>query len=100
MRSAVSPSEDGYERKIVFFIRPAAWRLMRRPTLLRPDDVRYRLRASSGTCGIRIQNTGRGDGTPSIGPDGRTTATWAAWEANREVSWNAWEDSRDGVEYS
>src|SRR5262249_20637935 len=45
MRSDVSPSEDGYERKIVLFIRPAPWRLMRRPTLLRPDDVRYRRRA-------------------------------------------------------
>ena len=62
MRSAVSPSEDGYERKIVFFIRPAAWRLMRRPTLLRPDDVRYRRRAELGTIGgpAEYRHTRRG----------------------------------------
>jgi hypothetical protein len=32
LTDAVSPSEDGYERKIVLFIGPAPGDLMRRPT--------------------------------------------------------------------
>ena len=68
-------------------------------TLTRRNQYTLRLRATA-SASLRVQMSGRGDGTPNIGPDGRKVATWAEWESNREVSWNAWEDSRDGCEYS
>lgn len=52
----------------------------------------YNLRLVPSGCNLHIVGGARGD--DSYGANGRNTATWAAWEANRRISWTCFEDSR------
>lgn len=64
------------------------------------NGVQYTVRLSAtGSANIVMRGSGRGEGTPNYGPDGRDLS-WVDWQAQREVSREAWDDCRDGPEYS